>query len=71
MSEVIAKKQPAVIYKEGKPTAVILDIEEYEEILEKLQDWEDIKYIEEIKKQGDLEFIPLEDILKEIGEENV
>lgn len=47
-------------------TSVILSIEEYVEIIEKLEDYEDIAYIEEMKKQGPMEYIPLEDYLKEL-----
>ena len=65
------RKKPSIILQDGKPTAVIIDIVEYEEMLERLQDLEDIAYIEQIKKEGNLEFISLEDFLKEIGEENV
>ena len=65
------KNKPAIILRDGKPSAVILELEDYEEMLERLQDYEDIAYIERIKKEGNLEFIPLEDFLKEIGEENV
>ena len=65
------RKAPAVVYKDGKPTAVILDIEDYEELLEKIEDWEDLQAIEEIKKRKQPEYVPLEDYLKELGLEDV
>lgn len=34
---------PGVIVRDGKPVAVILDIEEYREILERLEDAEDLR----------------------------
>jgi prevent-host-death family protein len=36
------RKKPEIILRDGKPTAVILDIEEYREMLERLEDLEDI-----------------------------
>jgi PHD/YefM family antitoxin component YafN of YafNO toxin-antitoxin module len=65
------KNKPSIILRDGKPSAVILELEDYEELLQRLQDYEDIAYIEQIKKEGNLEFISLDDFLKEIGEENV
>ena len=65
------RKKPAIVLQNGKPTAVIIDIDQYEEMLEKLQDLEDLAYIEQIKSERNLEYISLEDYLKEIGEENV
>jgi len=53
-----------VIYREGKPAAVILDIDEYEELIEQLENSQDLAYIRELKKK-ELEFELLEDILRE------
>jgi PHD/YefM family antitoxin component YafN of YafNO toxin-antitoxin module len=71
MGTTTLRQQPPIIYKEGKPTAVILDIDVYEDLLEKLEDYEDLRAIEEIKKQRPLEYTPLEDYLKELGIEDV
>lgn len=57
-------RRPDVIYREGKPTAIILDINEYEELIEQLEDAEDLAYIRELKKK-ELEFESLEGILRE------
>ncbi len=65
------RKTPSVIYKDGKPTAVILDLEDYEELLEKIEDWEDLQAIEEIRKRKPPEYIPLEDYLKDLGLKDV
>ena len=58
------RKQPEIIFREGKPTAVILDIEAYQEMLERLEDAEDLKTLTELR-QKPLKFERLEDFLKE------
>ena len=58
------RKNPEIILRDGKPRAVILDIDEYQEILERLEDAEDLKALEEMRKKP-LEFKRLEDFLNE------
>jgi len=58
------RKEPEIIVRQGKPAAVILDIEDYREILEKLDDAEDLKELRELKKKK-LKFRKLDDFLKE------
>ena len=58
------KRNPEVILRDGKPAAVILDIEEYREMLERLEDMEDLKALERMR-QRPLKFRSLEDFLKE------
>ena len=48
----------------GKPAAVILDIDEYREMLERLEDMEDLKMLEDMRKKP-LKFRALDDFLKE------
>lgn len=60
----IKRKMPELVLKEGKPTAVILDIDEYQEMLERLEDIEDLRMLEEMRKKP-LKFRKLEDFLKE------
>ena len=43
-----SRKSPEIVLQDGKPTAVILDIDEYQEILERLEDTEDLKTLEEM-----------------------
>ena len=50
--------------REGEPTAVILDIDEYQEILERLEDMEDLKMLEDMRKKP-LRFRSLDDFVKE------
>lgn len=58
------RKAPELVIKEGKPAAVILDIDEYQEMLERLEDVEDLRMLEEMRKKP-LKFRKLEDFLKE------
>jgi prevent-host-death family protein len=59
-------KLPDIVVREGKPVAVILDIDEYQEMLERLEDAEDIKMLQEMRKKP-LKFKKLEDFLEEYG----
>jgi PHD/YefM family antitoxin component YafN of YafNO toxin-antitoxin module len=58
------KKAPDIVFRDGKPVAVILDIDEYQELLEQLEDKHDLKMLEEMRKRP-LKFRKLEDFLKE------
>ena len=58
------RKVPEIVLREGKPSAVILDIEEYREMLERLDDLEDLNMLKEIRKRP-LKFRKLEEFLKE------
>ncbi len=58
------RKNPEIVLKDGKPTAVILDIDEYQEMLERLEDAEDLKVLEEMRRKP-LEFKRLENFLNE------
>ena len=57
-------KDPEVIYRDKKPVSVIIDIDEYNKLLDRLEDIDDIKYIKELKKKS-LSFRKLDDILAE------
>jgi len=47
-----ARNKPELIYNNGKPVKVILDIKRYKQMLEELEDWKDIQDLEEIKKKN-------------------
>lgn len=64
MKRKIKMKTPEFILRKGKPAAVILDIDDYKEILERLEDAEDLKKLEEMRK-APLKFRKLEEFLKE------
>jgi PHD/YefM family antitoxin component YafN of YafNO toxin-antitoxin module len=57
-------KQPDIIFREGKPAAVILDIDEYQELLEQIEDADDLAYLRELRRKP-MEFVSLADLLKE------
>jgi hypothetical protein len=48
----------------GEPSAVIIDINEYRELLERLQDAEDLKLLDDMRKKP-LKFRKLDDFLAE------
>jgi PHD/YefM family antitoxin component YafN of YafNO toxin-antitoxin module len=54
---------PELIYRRGKPVAVILDIDAYQELLERLEEMEDLRLLEEMRKQP-IETISLEEYLQ-------
>jgi PHD/YefM family antitoxin component YafN of YafNO toxin-antitoxin module len=58
------KRVPEIVLREGKPAAVILDIEKYREMLERLEDVEDLKMLEKMRERP-LKFRSLKDFLKE------
>ena len=58
------RKEPEVILRDGKPSAVILDINEYRETLERLEDVEDLKALARMRKKP-LEFRGLEEFVRE------
>lgn len=57
------KKALGIILRDGKPSAVILDIKEYQQMLERLEDLEDLEMLKEMRKRP-LKFRKLEDFLK-------
>ncbi len=64
MKAKVKRKVPEIILREGKPSAVILDIDDYREMLERLDDLEDLNMLKEMRKRT-LKFRKLEDFLKE------
>lgn len=66
----IRKKVPEIILHEGKPAAVILDIDEYRELLERLEDVEDLKMLEAMRRKP-LKFKRLDKFLKEYNPESI
>jgi PHD/YefM family antitoxin component YafN of YafNO toxin-antitoxin module len=61
------RKEPEIIFRGGKPAAVIIDIDEYQEMLERLEDAEDLKILAEMR-QKPLKFKRLEDFLVEAAQ---
>lgn len=58
------KQKRQFIIEDGEPTAVILDISEYEELLERLEEAEDLASLREMRKKR-LKFRPLHEFLDE------
>jgi prevent-host-death family protein len=58
------RKEPEIVMRGGKPTAVILGIEEYRELLERAEDAEDLKTLRDMRKRP-LRFRSLEYFLKD------
>ena len=47
----VKKKTLEIVLREGKPSAVILDIDEYRQMLERLEDLEDLNMLKEMRKR--------------------
>lgn len=62
----ISIKEPEVIYRNNKPVSVIIDIDKYYEMLDRLEDIDDLNYIESLKNKK-LSFRNIDDILKEMN----
>ena len=63
-----------LVDENGKRVSVVLDIEEYERMVEELEEFEDILAYKEAKSaldSGDDEAIPLEQAMREIREGKV
>ncbi len=60
-------RTPEVIYRNNKPVSVIIDVDEYNNMLERLEDIEDLKFIENLKREK-LKFKRLDDFLTEYND---
>ncbi|MCH8064096.1 MAG: type II toxin-antitoxin system Phd/YefM family antitoxin [Chloroflexi bacterium] len=58
------KRRLQVIVEDGKPSAVIIDIDDYRDMLEQLEDLDDLKDLAEMRKRP-LDFKKLDDFLEE------
>ena len=57
------RKAPEIVLRDGKPAAVILDIEHYRELLERAEDAEDLRILKTMRRRP-LKFRRLDDFLK-------
>ena len=55
--------EPEIVVRNGKPAAVILDIDLYEEMLERLEDAHDLQTLRKMRRSP-LHFRKLDDFLK-------
>jgi PHD/YefM family antitoxin component YafN of YafNO toxin-antitoxin module len=59
------RRKPEIVMRNGKPSAVILRIREYEDLLERLEDAEDLRWLREVRRKP-LQFRKLEEVIAEI-----
>jgi hypothetical protein len=57
------RKAPEIVLRDGKPAAVILDIEHYRDLLERAEDAEDLRTLKAMRRRP-LKFRRLDDFLK-------
>jgi prevent-host-death family protein len=56
--------EPEIVTRKGKPVSVIIPIKEYEELLERVEDAEDIAWLKRARRKP-VRYRPLEDYLAE------
>lgn len=61
-----SRRKPELVLRNGEPSAVILDIETYREMVELLEDAKDLKELERMRSKP-LKFKKLEEFLQEQG----
>lgn len=54
--------EPEIVTRKGKPVSVIIPIKDYEELLERAEDAEDIAWVKRARRKP-LQYRPLEDYL--------
>ena len=62
----MAGKIPEIVYKNGKPSKVIIGIKEYEALLEAIEDREALDWLRRSRKES-RSYRPLDEVLSEIG----
>lgn len=60
----VEKRSLEIILREGQPAAVILDIDEYQDMLERLEDLDDLEMLREMREEP-LNFRRLDEFLAE------
>ncbi len=56
------QREPEIVTRNGKPVSVIVPIKDYEELLERAEDAEDIAWLKKARRKK-LQYRPLEDYL--------
>jgi PHD/YefM family antitoxin component YafN of YafNO toxin-antitoxin module len=56
--------EPEIVTRRGKPVSVIIPIKDYEELLERVEDADDVAWLKRAR-QKPLQYRPLEDYLAE------
>ena len=57
-------REPEIVTRKGKPVSVIIPIKDYEELLERVEDAEDVAWLKKARRKP-LHYRPLEDYLAE------
>ena len=57
-----ALSEPEIVTRKGKPVSVIIPIKDYEELLERVEDSDDMVWLKRARKKP-LHYRPLEDYL--------
>ena len=60
-----ANSEPEIVTRKGKPVSVIVPIKQYQELIERAEDAEDIVWLKRARKKK-LHFRPLEDVLADL-----
>ena len=55
-------REPEIVTRNGKPVSVILPIKDYEELLERAEDAEDVAWLKKARRRK-LQYRPLEEYL--------
>jgi len=58
--------EPEIITRKGKPVSVILPIKQYQELLERLEDAEEVAWLKKAPRKK-LHYRPLENVLADPG----
>jgi PHD/YefM family antitoxin component YafN of YafNO toxin-antitoxin module len=58
--------EPEIVTRKGKPVSVILPIKDYQQMLERLEDAEDVAYLKKASTKP-LHYRPLEDVLADLA----
>ncbi|HVQ37853.1 MAG TPA: type II toxin-antitoxin system prevent-host-death family antitoxin [Pyrinomonadaceae bacterium] len=59
-----AYREPEIVTRKGKPVSVILPIKDYEELLERAEDSEDVAWLKKARRKK-LQYRPLDEYLAE------
>jgi PHD/YefM family antitoxin component YafN of YafNO toxin-antitoxin module len=57
-------REPEIVTRNGKPVSVIIPLKEYQELLERAEDVEDVAWLKRARKRK-LHYRPLEEYLTE------
>ena len=58
--------EPEIITRKGKPVSVIIPIKEYEEMIERLEDADDVAFLKKARTKP-LHYRPLADVLADLA----